>query len=184
MGFIIASLIAAAFANGILCHQLHHGHSTQNFLTWILWAMLDGVVTITLYLQGGNFLLVGFYVVGSSVVAWFVYKAGGVSEWTWFESLIVALVIVCVIIRQLSGDYWASIAGTLAIITAGIPQLRDAYRTPEKMSFAAYVGFLFANGFSTLGGKEWSVPERFYPAMCTVYTLVFLGVIALRRRKA
>ena len=151
----------------------------QNFLTWFLWGILDLIIAIALIIQGGNFLLVSVYAAGGLVSAFFIWRINGFS-WTWFDLFVVFLVFVSMVIWYHSGEWMATIVSTIAMLIASIPQLVDAWKKPENMPLVAYFSYFVANVLTTVGGQDWSVKERFYPATCAVLCLLFV-LFAARR---
>lgn len=160
-----------------LCRGIYKKTIEQSFATWFLWTLLDAIAAITLIIQDGNFLLPAAYTAGSLVVSAFIFRSGNFS-WTKFESFVCVLVAICVTVWAISGPKIATIASSLALVLAGIPQLLDAYRKPWESPAHIYFGYFVANSLAVLAAKNWSVEERFYPASCTVYTLIVTALVA------
>lgn len=174
---IIGGLLAGAVEVSI-CYRVLTGTIKQNFASWILWAALDGITAATIVCQKGNFLLAVVYSIGSAATAFAIYKRRSI-EWTWFETMATTLVVGCMLVWKISGAWLATIAGTAAVMTAGMPQIVDAYRNPTKSPLANWILFAIANMFSVFGGKEWSVEERLYPACCTLYCIL-IALVTIR----
>lgn len=164
-----------------LWYQIKIGTTEQNRLTWGLWGALDIIATITIIAQKGNFLLPAAYVIGSVMTVYFISRTGKKSAWTWFETMVTLLVIICMVIWYFVNSKAATIASSSALLIAGVPQLVDAWRRPHEMPFLVYVSYTIANGLSTAGGKNWSVEERFYPATAAVLCFLFVVVIFARK---
>ena len=159
-----------------LCYLLRKGQVIQNFTSWILWAILDIILAAAVIHQNGNWPFIATYVLGCITVASTVYKTS-IIQWTWYENLITGLVILCMVVWAISGAWTATIAGTFAVVVAGIPQLKDVWKKPKENSIFIYLGFLAGNIFSTAAGKDWSVEERFYPASMVLFCLLYvLGI--------
>jgi hypothetical protein len=163
-----------------LCIQILSGKAKQNLTTWLLWATLDAIVACTLIAQHGNYFLPVAYTVGSGITVLCIAKSKN-AKWTWFESFVTFLVVVCLIVWAVSGARTATIASTCAMLIAGIPQLVDCYRKPWDTPIPIYLGYVVANGLSVMGGKNWAIEERFYPASAAIYCLV-VATLALRKR--
>lgn len=170
----------AILAYIILGHGLSQSKMPQNILTWGLWAILDLVAFVSVLVQGGNSLLIAIFVLGSASITVLIYRTGGVITWTWFEKTILLLVALCMMIWYLSGPQGATIASTIAVCLAGVPQLKDIAKNPNETPLSLWVLCFFANGITTAGGKNWSIEERLYPAACAVYCLI-LVLLTLRR---
>lgn len=160
-----------------LCIQLLAGKVKQNLATWGLWALLDGIAAASIMDQHGSYLLPLSYVVGATAVSLSILKSKNFA-WTWFETMVTFLVVACIIVWATSGAYIATIASTTAVMIASIPLIGECYREPEKNPFGTYLGFFVANALGTMGGKEWSIVERFYPASCAVMCLLVVLLIA------
>lgn len=160
--------------------QILSGKVEQNLVSWFLWFVLDGVAAGSLILQKGNYMLPLVYALGSLIIAIFIFAKSGNAVWTRLEVMVVILVAICMIIWYFSGSYYATIASALAACIAGIPLILDSYHNPHKQPLFVYVGYCFANFFSTIAGKEWSVQERFYPFCMSAFT-VLVVVLTLRR---
>ena len=160
-----------------LCAKIRSRKMTQSLPTWVLWTLLDGVIATSIIFQNGNFLLPITYMIGSGVTVLFIIKfSADQNRWTGFDTFVTLLVIICIVVWALSGPKLATIAGTLAMGIAGIPQLRSVYRKPWENSFFVYLSYSAANILSAAGGKDWSIEERFFPlgaaAFCLAITVL------------
>lgn len=166
-----------------LWKQVAGGNVRQNLLSWALWAMLDGIAAATIIFQGGNFLLPLAYAVGGLVTTFVILKFGGRARWTRFESLVSFLVLASIFIWLISGNKMATIASTIGMLIAGMPQLIDAWKNPKNMPLLAYLLYFVANCFSVLGGENWSIEERFYPICGAIYGFTTICFTMLRYKK-
>jgi hypothetical protein len=160
--------------------QIYKGAVKQNYLTWILWAILDVIVAATIIVQDGNYLLPVTYAIGSFVTFCLILRVGDKASWSWFETTIVFLVFASIFIWHSSGSKIATIASTSAMLIAGIPQLVDAFKRPREMPMAPYFGYFVANCLSVAGGKKWSIEERFYPTGAAILCLL-IALLAVRK---
>lgn len=174
---LIGSLLALA-TYFPLWKQLSNKTAKQNLFTWGLWCVIDVIATATVVAQHGNYLLPLTYTVGSAVTVVFIAKSGDKPAWTWFESLVAASALACMVIWYFAGDRVATIASTLAMVVAGTMQVVDAWRRPEEMPLPIYASYVIANVFSVAGGRDWSVQERFYPMTALVFCLLFVFLAA------
>lgn len=176
---IVLSVILALGLYIPLCVQIFTGKVKQNMATWLLWGLIDGVAAGSLIVQHGNYLLPAGYTLGAVITTLFIIRSKSIT-WTWFESLVTVLVVICIIIWALSGPKMATVASTLAMVIAGIPQLFETYRKPHDTPLIIYTGYIIANGLSAMGAKDWSIEERFYPVCATIYC-VAISVLASRK---
>jgi len=156
-----------------LCIQVLSGKVKQSFATWALWAILDGIAAATIVFQDGNFLLPAAYSLGSGITALSILKSKNF-RWTWFETTIVCLVAVCVVVWLVFGAKVATVVSTIAVVIAGMPQAVEAYKRPREQPLLVYISFLVTNSLATAGAKDWSIKERFYPASMTLLTVVIV----------
>lgn len=62
----------------------------QSLATWGLWGLLDGITFLSIWLQDGNWGILGFYVLGClTVFCTLIYKKQ--FHWTSFETFIIFL---------------------------------------------------------------------------------------------
>lgn len=166
-----------------LIGQIVRSTTKQSFATWSLWTVLDVIALVTTLIQEGNFLLLVLYVMAGTVISLIILRYQGFS-WDRFDLVVLALVIICMCVWAGSGPYWATIASTTAVFIAGFPLIKMAFQKPHDQDLVIWIGFTAANALSIAGGKEWSVPERFYPAVCTLLTgIILLGAMQKLWRK-
>ena len=174
LGSIIALLLYYPLVSGILKKQIE-----QSFATWVLWVALDLIALVSVILQHGNYaILVCYCLGGTAVSAALIYMRQ--FRWTWFENCVLAMVIVCLVAWYLTGSRITTIISTIAVAISGLPQLRDAWLRPDRQTAFIYLGYVFANGFSFLGGKAWTIEDRFYPGVCTILC-AFITAVAFRK---
>lgn len=143
----------------------------QSFATWILWACLDSILTVSTILQQGNFLLPLGFAVGGWVLTGILLVKGRFA-WSRLDTVILVLVLGCLAGWKLGGAQTAIIAATLAICVAGIPGLLELWRQPQRAIGNLWAGYVLANGLAFLGGTAMTVPERFAPALFAAFSLL------------
>jgi len=144
------------------------GHS---FAMWSLWAMLDSIATASLVVQQGNFLLTGGFALGSILLTLLLLRYRRF-KWGSLEWVVSMLVLLCLALWLFAGPGTATIATTLAIVTASVPGLVELWRAPDPLAARIWAGFFVANCLALLGGESWSIQERFAPAAFALQTLV------------
>src|ERR1700754_4391654 len=108
VGFVIGM---AGFV--ILVVALLRSDTEQSFAAFFLWALLDGIATITTIIQHGNFWLPLANVIGSAGITLILIRKKQVS-WSWIETMTAFLVIVCLVIWYTSGERAGIVASSLA----------------------------------------------------------------------
>ena len=146
----------------------------QSFATWGLWAVLDSMLTITLWQQHGNYLLSLGFAVGGVFLSVVLLAQGG---WAWgkFESVIALMVLASLAVWKFSGPRNATIAVTTAICIAGIPGIVEMARRPQRSAAKLWAGYTVANSLSLFGGAMWSVEERLAPAAFVALSVAMLA---------
>ncbi len=143
----------------------------QSFATWFLWAALDTILTISLFVQRGNYLLpFGFAAGGILLTVLLLVK--GHFAWSRMDSLILGLVLGCLAGWKLGGTKAATIAATLGICLAGIPGLIELWRNPQRQVGNIWGWYVLANGLSFLGGTAMTLEERFAPGVFAAFSLL------------
>jgi len=160
--------------SGILKNKIE-----QSFAAFMLWGMLDIIATITTILEGGNFWLPLSNAIGSNLMAILLVFKKQVS-WSWIETMTSILVVICLIIWYMAGETAGILSSSLAVVVASIPQMVDTFKSPETTPTGPYIIFLTANIVSFIGGKDWTIAERFYPA-CSIFLCLVIVLFSLRR---
>src|SRR5436305_12108128 len=126
-GGLMALLLFIPLVAGIL----KSGTEGQSCATWLLWGLLDTVLTISLLAQHGNFWLpLGFAIGDLFLVVLLLVKRQ--FRWGWFETAIFGLVIACLLAWKVSGPRTATIASTLGVCFAGIPGLLAMWKQLQR----------------------------------------------------
>jgi len=143
----------------------------QSFASWGLWAVLDSILTITLWQQHGNYLLSLGFALGGIVLAVVLLVQGG---WAWgkFETVIALMVLAGIAVWKFSGPRNATIAVTAAVCIAGIPGFVEMLRKPQPAAGKLWAGFTVANVLAFFGGTAMTVEERLVPT-------AFIGLCGL-----
>jgi hypothetical protein len=158
---------------------IKEGVEGQSCATWLLWALLDTILTISVIEQRGNFYLpLGFAIGDTLLVILLLIK--GQFRWGWFETVILLMVMGCMIGWKLAGPRAANISATLGICVAGIPGLLAILKHPQRQVGNVWGGYVVANMLSFFGGTAMTIEERFAPG---VFAVCALGMFAASRVK-
>lgn len=172
--------IIGLVAYTVLIVALFKTSTKQSFAAFLLWAMLDIIATITTIIEGGNYWLALSNAIGSSVITIILIFKKQVS-WTWIETMTAGLVVACLIVWYTTGERAGIIASSLAVVIASIPQMVETFKKPANTPTSSYAIFLLANIVSLLGGRSWTIEERFYPA-CSIFLCLLIVVLSLRKK--
>jgi hypothetical protein len=174
-GGVLALLLFIPMIAGIL----KEGVESQSCASWLLWGALDTMLTISIIAQHGNFLLPLGFAIGDALLV-ILLLAGKQFKWGIFETMILALVAVCMIGWKLGGPRIATIAATSGICIAGIPGFLAMWKQPQRKVGSVWAGYVLANGLSFLGGTAMVIEERLAPG---VFAMCSLAMFAASRRK-
>ncbi len=173
------SLATVFVTYGFLIRGILGEKVKQSFATWMLWTLLDVIAAASIVLQKGNAALVIVHcMAGALITVMLAIKKQ--FYWSWFESMIVVLVIVCLVVWATAGDKVATIASTIAVGIASGPQIKLAWQKPEDSPPGIWVGFTLANFLSFVGGATWTIEDKFFPGFCAVLCLI-LVVLGIRK---
>jgi len=172
---IASGIGALALFVPMAAEVVKNGGAGQSFATWLLWAALDVVLAVSLFLQHGNYLLLLGLVAGD-IVLMALLLAKGRFTWSRMDSVILALVLGCLVGWKLGGAKTAVITTTLAITLAGVPGLVELWRNPQRKVGNIWGGYALANGLAFLGGTAMTLEERFAPGVFTAYSLLMFFV--------
>jgi hypothetical protein len=151
----------------------------QSFATWFLWAVMDSILAGSTIVRHGNYFLpLGFAIGGVAMTILLLAKRK--FAWTRLDTVIAALVVLCLIAWEISGARAAIVASTLATSIATIPGLVELWRNPQRIIGNLWGAYAFTNFLAFLGGTAMTIEERFTPAIFTM--LSFLMFIAGRRK--
>jgi len=164
---MVGGIVALGMYLPMILEIIRSGGAGQSFATWGLWAVLDSILTITLWQQHGNyFLSFGFAVGGVALMA--VLLRQGNWYWGRFETFIALMVLASLTVWKFSGPRNATIAVTVAVCIAGIPGFVAMLRKPQPAAGKLWAGFTVANILAFFGGTAMTVEERLVPVAFTV----------------
>lgn len=167
-------LMALALFVPMIIEIIRQRGAGQSFATWGLWALLDTMLTITVWQQHGNYFLSLGFAVGGVVLTSVLLAQGG---WAWgkFESVIALMVLASMAVWKFSGPRNATIAVTVAMSVASIPGLVEMLREPQRSAGKLWAGFTVANSLAFFGGTAMTVEQRLVPAAFTAISVLMLG---------
>ena len=123
--------IIGMVAYSLLIIGIIKSKAQQNFVAFLLWAMLDSIATITTMLKGGNYWLSLSNASGAFIVAILLAIKKQIS-WSFIETITAILVIICLVVWYFAGAKQGIIASSLAMVIASIPQMVDTYKKRRK----------------------------------------------------
>ncbi|HLP75306.1 MAG TPA: hypothetical protein VK327_00170 [Candidatus Paceibacterota bacterium] len=144
------------------------GHS---FATWLLWGFLDLILIASLIEQHGNFWIVAGFATGDLALS-VLLASQRRFNWGTFETMILALVILCVIGWKTAGPRAATMFSIVAVCVAGVPGYLSLKRSPDRRAALIWLGFAAANALSFFGGTAMTLEQRLAPGVFTGASLL------------
>jgi len=158
---------------------LKEGAEGQSCATWILWGLLDTILTISVIEQHGNFYLpLGFAIGDVSLVILLLRK--GKFRWRLFETIILLMVVGCLIGWKMAGPKIATISATMGICVAGIPGLIEMLKHPQRAVGNIWAWYIIANLLGFFGGTAMTIEERFAPGVFALCALIMFAASRVR----
>jgi hypothetical protein len=163
-----------------LIRSIHkEGAEGQSSATWLLWGLLDIILTISVVEQRGNFYLPLGFAVGDWILVILLFKKGKF-RWSLFDTVILTMVLICVIAWKLGGPKIATISSTLGVCVAGIPGLMEMLKHPQRKVGNVWLGYVLATLLGFFGGTAMTIEERFAPAVFALCALVMFAASRVR----
>lgn len=182
MDWLIFWLAIGAHVPLVLGIKRQLNDTSQTFITWILYFLLDVTTMFSTTVLNGNFVILFGFSVGSFVMSIILLYQKRFS-WTWLETIITMLVFVCLISWYYSGPYMATVLGIISESIVGIHLIIKTWIKPVvKYNLTGYVMFLLVSILTMLNAKDTSIPEIGYGFCETILSLIIL-IPLIRKRK-
>lgn len=172
VGGIISTLVIVAFAIFLAFKDV-----PQNIVSWIMWTILDALLTVSSYKAGNKrpWLPAGF-TIGALLVT-IILLTKGVWGWGLAETLSALGIIVALMCWRKLGPKYAVVAVTAAMTLAGIPTLHYAYLNPMADSWWLWGGVSFSCVLTWYGAKGWTIQDRLLPCSSFVFNTAMMVVV-------
>jgi hypothetical protein len=184
-------------ANILLLACIYRNKTTQNFTSWMLWAVINIITAVTTFLQKGNYWLPTGYALGAIMITIFLLSKRQII-WTKTGTITTILVVICLIVWWQMGNFvifhktnnlfiwWqmgnkaAIIISVIAMLIASVPQAIDTFKNSSLSLAIIYFIFGMADFLSFLGGSSWSIEEKLYSGS-ELFVSLFLIVFSIRK---
>lgn len=176
--FNILAVSVGLVTSFLLCIAIARGDKGQSpsFASFFIWGILNAIIALASYVQVGNYALAGLYTVTSFLTATVIFVKSG-SSWNQSDTWVLLCAVGSMVIWYFTGPWWATVASTTAVMLAGIPQLQEINRNPDRQKWWPWASFAIANLCSICAGREWSVPERLYPTCVFLFSALLVREI-------
>lgn len=159
---------------------IREGAEGQSGASWLLWGLLDTILTISVIEQRGNFYLPLGFAIGDLFIVILLLKKRSF-RWGFFDTVIMLIVIGCVMGWKVSGPRLATISATLGVAVAIIPGVREMLKHPQPKIGNIWAGYVLANVLSFFGGSSMTVEERFAPGVFALCAMVMAAASRVGR---
>lgn len=159
---------------------IREGAEGQSGASWLLWGLLDTILTISVIEQRGNFYLPLGFAIGDLFIVILLLKKRSF-RWGFFDTVIMLIVIGCVMGWKVSGLRLATISATLGVAVAIIPGVREMLKHPQPKIGNIWAGYVLANVLSFFGGSSMTVEERFAPGVFALCAMVMAAASRVGR---
>lgn len=181
----IITLIIASVSYGLYFRDIFRLRTKPHALTWLVWALLNGVSFLT---QRSNGAGAGGWVTGFAAFASFFifiaaiyYGEKNITKLDWL-CLAAALVVLCLWYRQGSSTLAVALA-SLTFVIGFIPTLRKSIAKPRQETALTFFlnGLKFLLAITALDAL--SLTTALYPSVLVAMNFGFVGLLILRRRR-
>lgn len=154
-----------------------------SFSAYFVWFVLNLIIASASFLADGNYSLSLSFVLLNLLIALMVLAAEKKVSFPVWERFVAVLCLICMGVWYTTSGAYAVVAASLAVFIAGIPQFVVVYKNPKLTSPLVWSLATLAGLFAVLGGKEWSIVERFYPTTFLLYACIGLCVLLVQRQR-
>ncbi len=156
--------------------------SKPSLATWSMWSVM---LTITLIMQvmagkqdpwGMLAAAVGTVLITILLIVY------GEKKWSRFDTRCMVLSLILMLVWLVAGPAWAQVASLVALVTAGIPTIRNAWKNPENENSLAWGTFALGFMLTLVGVMDWSSYTNWIqPVTSTIFnSMIFF--LSIRRK--
>jgi hypothetical protein len=129
--------------------------------TFGLWSALAWITGFTMLKQKANPAVPMIYGIGAGATT-LVLLIKGRYGWSGFDTIIAALVVLCIVLWLTNGAKWALILSVAAAVIASLPFIIMTWKSPAGSPIIPNSGFLLANTLMLISAKAWTLEDRLY----------------------
>lgn len=182
LDWIIFWLALLAHAPLIMGLFKERDDKSQTFFTWFIYFILDFITMISSAEVDGSYVILLGFSAGSLVMSGILFLQKRI-QWTWHESLVSLLIIICIISWYYSGPYWAMVSGILSELIIGIYLIIRTIKYPRpKYNLPGYIIFLIVSLLTIFSAKNLSVEQIGYGSVEAILCTIILIPLLKRKR--
>lgn len=169
-------LVTTISAYGILIIETFRGKGikSQSFFTYLLWAILDIIVFITIQEENSSSLVLVFSCVFCSVLmSILLFKYDKSKKWGDEETRTLFSIVIVVLIWIFSKSNILTLAlAIIAELIAGWPQMKRSWKNPgTRMTLVSYSLFLIIYILSVFNSPDWQLKNVLFPIAFFIYCI-------------
>lgn len=169
--FIITICAYVPLVIGVWRNRNNHG---QTATTWLLYTFLDGILSVTMFIENGNYQMPLGFTFGSIIMTIILIYQGKV-DWSIIETIITFLVLICVALWVFGGPMLTIIFGIFSQSIVGLYLIYRTFLKPEiKYNLISYLLFLASAIYSLLIAENSDIEEIGY-----AITEIFLSIFTI-----
>jgi hypothetical protein len=177
----IATIVTAFLPYIIFTVSIVKFNAKQNGASYVLWTVLDSIMLACVYFQHKNITLYSTITIGTAMVM-LTLLIKKQFEYKLFEFFITILIGICLFVFFKSGLYFATIATTVAVNLAAIPQIIDTWKKPKETPTIGYLLLATSGVLSAIKADAWTVPDRLPSINCAIFCFG-IALLSMRRKK-
>ena len=130
--FILACFFTAlGYYRVIVDSRKEKNDEHLSFSSFMLWAGLDIITAISLYIKKGSWEVPALFTIGSVSIAIYFFCIGK-RKWQKSDWYITGLIAICLYVWFTSGEINAALAANIATILASLDQQYTTWKNPDK----------------------------------------------------
>ncbi len=91
---------------------------------------------------------------------------------------------ICTLIFMYAEPYYSTIAGTVAINIASVPQVVSTIKKPEHTPPGPYLLFAISALLAIIAAPAWTVGDRLFPVSAFLFCMLIFSLALRRKRKS
>lgn len=171
----------SAYLIGI--YYIINENQNQSFASYLLWAILDGLLLYhsSQNPEGANLPIMVGFTIGSTITA-IVLIIRRQFSWGGLETFVAFLIVCCWYIRLNYDHDTATTATVIALMLAGVPQLRHTILKPWEVPTLVWAVFTIGSAISFFGKESWALDEWLFSGTSAIYCAI-ITVLSTRKMR-
>lgn len=185
--FSLLAIVLSFLAFAPYIRSILQGKTRPHLFSWIIWSISTLIVFFAQLADGAG---VGAWAIGFSgvltvYVAWLAWRHSGDYRSTAAERCFLAVALLTLPLWYMTSEpLWAVVILT-AVDSLGFgPTFSKALERPFEEDLSMYVITAVRNLFVIVALEHYSLTTVLFPAVMTVFALLLVAVVAVRRRKS